>query len=153
MFEILIKAILSVILFIWQLPQTLVGLFLTGWYALYGGVSIKDIKTYPDLDNETGEVKKNLFCDSNYIMSVVGNKMGGAITLGQVVVFSKTSYKKQATIQHECAGHGKQSMMFGPLYLLVIGLPSILHCCFRTCRNYYHFWTEKWANELGDTSK
>lgn len=55
------------------------------------------------------------------------------------------------TIQHE-SGHVKQSKILGPLYLLVIGLPSIVHAAMHrtVCKNpnYYHFYTEKWANKL-----
>ena len=46
--------------------------------------------------------------------------------------------------------HVKQSKILGPLYLLVIGIPSILHawlndyihCCANHNEGYYHFYTE-----------
>lgn len=57
------------------------------------------------------------------------------------------------TIKHEC-GHVKQSKMLGPLYLIVIGVPSILHVWLNDyigCdeeSGYSHFYTEKCADKL-----
>ena len=53
-------------------------------------------------------------------------------------------------------GHTIQSLALGPLYLLVIGAPSVLWlnlpaCARRRQRNgtpYYAFFTERWANQL-----
>jgi hypothetical protein len=45
--------------------------------------------------------------------------------------------------------------MLGPLYLLVIGLPSLLWAWLgdnyreKHGVSYYDFYTEKWANKLG----
>ena len=55
-------------------------------------------------------------------------------------------------------GHTIQSMIFGPLYLPIIGLSSFYWCFFpknikkRKEKNlsYYSFWTEKFANFLGE---
>lgn len=53
-------------------------------------------------------------------------------------------------------GHSIQSIILGPLYLLVIGIPSFIwSICFRRTRrnkkiNYYEFYPEKWANILGN---
>ena len=57
-------------------------------------------------------------------------------------------------IRHEY-GHTIQSRMLGPVYLLVIGLPSIIWAgCFDSWRkkhkkSYYWFYPEAWANKLG----
>ena len=56
------------------------------------------------------------------------------------------------TVKHE-EGHQVQSKMLGPLYLLVIGLPSLIWCCLKTLgffknKSYYWFYTEKWANKI-----
>lgn len=53
-------------------------------------------------------------------------------------------------------GHTIQSLILGPLYLLVIVLPSLAWAStprlrrFRACRNYsyYRFYCERWANLL-----
>ena len=55
-------------------------------------------------------------------------------------------------------GHTIQSLMLGPLYLVVIGLPSALWLntpsFVRKRRqgrtSYYAFYTERWANRLGE---
>lgn len=57
-------------------------------------------------------------------------------------------------ILHEY-GHCIQSAYLGPLYLFVIGLPSLIWAsCFTQWREkhnktYYWFYTEKWADKLG----
>lgn len=61
-------------------------------------------------------------------------------------------------IKHE-QGHTKQSRMLGPLYLLVIGIPSVIWChCFKEYRkknniSYYDFYCEKWADQLGGVKR
>ena len=57
-------------------------------------------------------------------------------------------------VKHEY-GHTIQSKILGPLYLLVIGLPSLLWAWLgenyrkKNKVSYYAFYTEKWANKLG----
>lgn len=56
------------------------------------------------------------------------------------------------TVKHE-EGHQKQSKMLGPLYLLIIGVPSFVWASlkyfgFFKSRSYYSFYTEKWADRL-----
>ena len=56
--------------------------------------------------------------------------------------------------EHEY-GHCLQSLLLGPFYLPVIGLPSAVWCNSKrsiqkrsaTGRNYYTFFTEKWAEK------
>jgi hypothetical protein len=55
-------------------------------------------------------------------------------------------------IQHEL-GHSIQSLILGPLYLIVIGLPSwIWFTWYNNGKDkrvsYYWFYTEAWANKL-----
>ena len=56
-------------------------------------------------------------------------------------------------------GHTFQSLLLGPLYLPVVGLPSVIWCnCFREYRRrkqmpYAAFFTERWADRLGDGRK
>ena len=55
-------------------------------------------------------------------------------------------------------GHTIQSLMLGPLYLPVIALPSALWCNLPVCKahrsskkvSYYSFYTERWADRLGE---
>lgn len=61
------------------------------------------------------------------------------------------------TLAHEY-GHTIQSLILGPLYLLVISIPSGLWCnlpqadCYRRKNkvSYYEFYPEKWADRLGE---
>ena len=120
---------------VWQLPQNLLGVL---W---------KDIK------------KSSIITEiSNNDIESVGakaylTKAGGAVTLGKYVFISQIYRDQGMTIKHEC-GHVKQSKMLGPLYLIVIGVPSIFHAWLNDyigCdkeSGYSHFYTEKWADKL-----
>ncbi|MBQ4618184.1 MAG: hypothetical protein IJB27_07430 [Clostridia bacterium] len=55
-------------------------------------------------------------------------------------------------------GHTIQSLILGPLYLIVMGIPStlwgFLPCCVRRRKrgaSYFSFFTEAWANRLGES--
>ena len=67
---------------------------------------------------------------------------------------SKYSKDKEFTTKHEL-GHTIQSKYLGPLYLLVIGIPSIIWVCLRRMipilrkrYDYYDVFPENWANKL-----
>ena len=58
-------------------------------------------------------------------------------------------------IRHEY-GHTIQSLILGPLYLPIVGIPSLIWSVYyrRKCRRfpalqYYSFYTERWADRLG----
>lgn len=93
-----------------------------------------------------------------------------SVSLGMFVFVTKEPYfyeklKDEYTIDelssrllvHEY-GHTIQSLILGPLYLIVIGIPSTLwgflpFCArFRKEKQISYFWlfTEKWANMLGE---
>lgn len=79
---------------------------------------------------------------------------GGSVSLGQFIFLSKG---REDVRPHEF-GHCIQSLILGPLYLLVIGLPSIIWAGFPPCRSlrrkrktgYFDFYTERWANRLSE---
>ena len=88
--------------------------------------------------------------DGNTI--IVNIVLPSAMSLGDYLFVNPMSSQK--SIQHEC-GHSKQSDILGPLYLIVIGIPSLLHnMAHYLCSkigikwNYYSFYTEYWANKL-----
>lgn len=88
--------------------------------------------------------------DGNTI--IVNSTLPSAMSLGDYLFVNPISSQK--SIQHEC-GHSKQSDILGPLYLIVIGIPSLLHNILHyLCSkigikwNYYSFYTESWANKL-----
>ena len=81
--------------------------------------------------------------DGNTI--IVNSVLPSAMSLGDYLFVSPMS--SQESIQHEC-GHSKQSDILGPLYLIVIGIPSLLHNIVHyLCSeigikwNYYSFYT------------
>lgn len=122
---------------IWQLPQNLCGLV------------YKYISKNNRIDKIETEVTKSLG------VKALIKKSPGSVSLGKYIFLSPSGAKNNFTIDHEC-GHSIQSKKLGPLYLFIIGIPSILHamlnglfmCCIKDGEyNYYHFYTEKNANK------
>lgn len=78
----------------------------------------------------------------------------GSISLGTYVFLCPAHWHDEETLKHE-KGHTKQSYILGWLYLIIIGLPSLIwcNCCDEYRRkhkvSYYSFYTERWANKLG----
>ena len=134
MMKLIIKYIRNLILFIWQLPQHIVALIYFGYLVM---------------------MCKDLGVDSRYKQAtVIPCVMRGAVTLGNYIFVGLNSeYRK--TVKHEL-GHTIQSKILGPLYLIVIGIPSITYCGLRRTfpslrkKNYYDFYTERWANNLSE---
>ena len=77
----------------------------------------------------------------------------GSLSLGTYIFICPAHYGDGDTLLHE-QGHTKQSYILGWLYLLVIGLPSLIWAtCFEKYRqkhniSYYSLYTEKWADKL-----
>lgn len=132
MMKLIMNYIRNLILFIWQLPQHLLAILYIGYLVM---------------------MCKDLGVDSRYKQAIViPCVMRGAVTLGcYVFVGLNSEYRK--TVKHEL-GHTIQSKILGPLYLIVIGIPSITYCGLRKIfpslrkKNYYDFYTEKLANYL-----
>ena len=83
---------------------------------------------------------------------IVNNVLPSNLSLGDYIFIDYMS--PEIIIKHEY-GHSKQSTILGPLYLIVIGIPSLLHNILHyLCNkvgikwNYYSFYTEHWANKL-----
>ena len=128
---------------IWELPQNIIGAFLFIFFAVFSDSVI--------LDDE----------DS---LEMYSPMMRGAISLG---IFRVYAYKYlgngaryvELVRKHEKEGHRKQSMMLGPLYLIVIGLPSLVWAALHSyvkrlgAVDYYSFYTEKWADRLAGVKR
>ena len=134
MMKLIMKYIRNLILFIWQLPQHIVAIIYFGYLVM---------------------MCKDLGVDSRYKQAtVIPCIMRGAVTLGNYVFVGLNSEYKE-TVKHEL-GHTIQSKILGPLYLIIIGIPSITYCGLRRIfpslrkKNYYNFYTEKWANNLSE---
>ena len=135
------KLIKETALFLWQFPQNIVGLIL----ILIMGYN--RVLTVPN-DNKV----------------YFSKKMSGGISLGRYSVIndyyirkckSDTEILDLDVTKHEALGHGTQSRYLGPLYLFVIGIPSIVWAAIYPCKRfpytkngYYKFWTERWADKL-----
>ena len=78
------------------------------------------------------------------------------VSLGEYIFVPDTA--SDTYIRHEY-GHTVQSKYLGWVYLLVIGLPSLIWAgCFKSYRkkhniSYYTFYTEKWADKLGGVER
>lgn len=76
---------------------------------------------------------------------------GGGVTLGRYIFVNQNYKDLTKVILHE-RGHVKQSRILGPLYLIIIGIPSIIwaatHKIIAPNKSYYWFYTENWANKL-----
>ena len=134
MMKLIMKYIRNLILFIWQLPQHLLAILYIGYLII---------------------MCKDLGIDSRYKQAtVIPCVMRGAVTLGNYVFVGLNSDYRE-TVKHEL-GHTIQSKILGPLYLIVIGIPSITYCGLRRLfpslrkNNYYDFYTEKTANYLSE---
>ena len=123
--------------YIWQLPQNLLGM-------LYKDCISDDIIT-------------RVNCDAtDYECYLTRN--GGGVTLGRYIFISQNYTDLSNVILHEI-GHTKQSRILGPLYLIIIGIPSISWAGLRRLIpalkkiNYYSLYTESWANKLMGLNK
>lgn len=104
----------NILLYLWQLPQNLLGLLLVAFYR-------------PE--------KKLIASNGNLVY--FSRYMPGGISLGKYSIIDldyltysarndDTKVLALDVTKHETIGHGTQSRILGPLYLLVIGLPSII---------------------------
>ena len=121
------------LMYIWQLPQNLLGI-------LYRDLLACKEKVY--LVNSTKD------------FTLYTKDTPGSITLGRYIFISSRAGRD--TLKHE-TGHVKQSQILGPLYLFLIGVPSIIwaavHKKIAPSKKYYWFYTEKWANKLAKVLK
>lgn len=114
-----------IIMFLWQLPQNIIGLFMAKIFCRKAG---------------------GFYCWKN-------QKGMGSVSLGSYIIIGETA-DVSLTLRHE-RGHQMQSKILGWLYLPVIGLPSILWCSFFSTSkklqekySYYDFYTERWADKI-----
>lgn len=134
------KKLAEILLYLWQLPQNLLGLLLL---AIYGRVVPIDFR---------GDGWRSRLPSS--LIYFVGGFRGG-VSLGRYVLLSGYYDTAFDVWQHE-RGHSIQSMILGPLYLPVIGIPSLLWAAWwneSRNRDYYSFYTERWADYLGGVNR
>lgn len=116
----------NILLYIWQLPQNIIGLFIILFI--------------------NGETKHKF----NNITYYYYDPFPGGISLGNYLILGS---QHSQSIKHEY-GHAIQSRLLGPLYLIIIGIPSLIWAgMYGTIipeheNNYYRFYTERWADKL-----
>jgi hypothetical protein len=115
--------IIFILLFVWQLPQNIVAIVMLPFLG-----------------------KRTLIRVDKYCFAFEAENMSGGISLGNFIFLSSYSAIKEETILHEY-GHVVDSHIMGPLYLLIIGIPSILNAAFNFTNCYYDWFPEKWANK------
>ena len=123
---------ITIFLFIWQFPQNLAGLILLIILTFLKGITHRE------------------YYHHKYIF--FGPKCPAGLSLG-IFVFVQCSTTK-AIIIHEL-GHCKQSEILGPLYLLLVGIPSLTMNLLsqhneRVRSRYYQRFPENWADRLGE---
>lgn len=120
---------IKLLLYLWQLPQEIIGSFLVlilkGKQTKYG---ITGIYTVPNLFHS-------------------------GISLGDYIIFDGRIELSEIDVLHEY-GHQLQSRFLGPLYLLIVGIPSLIGNIYSRVKNkndawYYSRYPENWADKLG----
>lgn len=124
------RNVLKFLLIFWQLPQFIIGFILSRF-----------VKEKKEIRN--GRKIRVTLCTSPF---------QACFSLGPYVFCHASTHNE--IIKHEC-GHSVQSLYLGPLYLIVIGIPSALLYWYKriTKKNelwYHHHFPENWANKLGD---
>lgn len=120
----------KVLLLLWQLPQSLLGLAVTVLLMAYK----TSWKQYPDI----------YIHYKDFLSSV---------SLGCFVIMNGRQLSDIAVLHEK--GHAKQSLYLGWLYLPLIGLPSLMgNLMHRFIKfDYYSQPWEKWADKLGGVDR
>lgn len=133
------KKIKRFLLYLWCLPQNLLGLLLIAFYK-------------PE--------RMHIMENGNRIY--FATRMKGGISLGKYSLVNVGHYRhdineslKRDTVRHEAIGHAKQSLYLGWLYLIIIGLPSVIWAWQYKgdSKGYYKFFTERWADKLAGVKR
>jgi hypothetical protein len=129
------KFLFWLISFTWALIQNIIGLIIF--------LFCKFVLKFPTITFNNAKV-------------VEWSNQYGSVSLGSFMFVSNMNDPE--LLAHE-RGHTTQGMILGPLFLLLIGLPSIIWAaCFadyrkRKGKTYYEFYTESWANKIAGLDK
>lgn len=132
-----------ILLYIWQLIQNIIGLLVINYYK-----------------------PQRVHTLDNGVKIYYSHKMTGGLSLGNYCLVNTGHYRKDIneslkrdTVRHNAIGHVKQSRLLGPLYLLIVGIPSLIWTILYgpiikpTKNGYYKFYTEKWADSLAGVKR
>ena len=137
--NIVFPYLITALLLVWELPQTMLGLMVYAFIKWRHKVKDSDVE--------------------NHRLYVETQNTG--VSLGLFVFWTpdgnRFPYLKNDCRMHEY-GHAQQSLMLGPLYLLLIGIPSLSRVFYRwayykikgeSWKKYYFGYPENWADILG----
>lgn len=129
----------TAILFMWELPQNIVGALLL--------FILKYKKQVTGIEKES------------HLRFIETKKLG--VSLGWFIFWSPSG-NRFVQYTNDCRmheyGHARQSVMLGPLYLLIVGIPSVSRVIYSRLyfkkhglhwKNYFAGFPENWANKLG----
>lgn len=134
--------IIKALLLIWELPQNILGML------LYVGCQFS---RYFTIEEKEGSI------------DIYSDIIWGNVSLGHFQFFKFKFFHNNATyvraLYAHSYGHRKQSRALGTLYLPIIFIPSLvwdfLHSHLRILwsKDYYSFYTEKWADKIGGVKR
>lgn len=123
----------------WQLPQTLLGLFV----AAISSRGLMENRRPPDVNRR-------------YIVYIRDSRVH--CVLGPFIILPlRLPIPEEEIVLHDW-GHTRQSRRFGPLYLFVVSIPSLIRWSLvqlghLSIDRYYGGWPEKHADILGGVSR
>lgn len=125
----------NVLMFIWTLPQTLLGLLLLCYYRPTRLHKLEDGTMI------------------NYT-----SRISGGITLGRYVFVAATHYRvdinetlRRDTVRHNAIGHAKQSKVLGWLYIPLLILSRLMGLLL--LRKKYSFGMERLADRIAKVNR
>ena len=134
------------IFLVWEIIQVLVGAVVLLFFAVQG--KCKRIGYY---------MRKDAACSRAVILFKIDSEVVSGGSFGHIIILNQNYFYNEEylekTKRHEL-GHSIQSLMLGPFYLFVVGIPSLINNL-RARKNkevydtYYQRYPEKWADKLG----
>ena len=144
--------IIKILLAVWQLPQLFVGLGVLIYLKWKGRNFIRDIIESWGIERLPG----HSYPES--LVYRVGFRIG--VSFGPIVFLDRLA--PYASVRHEL-GHSGQSLILGPLYLIVVGIPSFImslmssfsyrHSSGKFYAGYYKRFPENWADWIGGVKR
>ena len=133
----ILSYIVNAILLLYQLPQLITGL-----------IGLAVFHNYEWYRNEEAGV--------SVLRVNKGNFIGGACFSSGPIIFI-TQNCDENTLLHE-TGHSKQSLIYGPLFHIIVSIPSVIRFWIRRLLNkshewYLSGWPESQAERFGHTKR
>ena len=125
----------KVLMYLWMLPQNLLGLLLLNYYK-------------PTRLHELEDGTKIMY----------SSRINGGLSMGKYVYVAATHYRNDLetslhrdTVRHNAVGHSKQSKILGWLYLPALLLSMIVGAMLWCDK--YRFGMERWADKIANVTR